>query len=509
MYKHKNFKLTAFLIVSILSLSALFVSPKPSNAACSLPGGDNTYTSPRINSFTVSLSGSTLSVNGSYTEGTESYCSQSGGRLGYVTIYEDATPQVVINGTGIYVNESLSNTSCNNSNGACTFSPNLDVSSLSAGTYTAKFNVSSDGGEDSDTANFTITVGSINSMSGTLTPASPSCTIPSGASSCPTNLSWSITNPIAIPSAITANGMSNINVTSTLNSPQNGVQSVTVPYPSRNFYYYDNAIQLAESDATATCASGFSWDSSANMCDSSGGGSSGPDLTAGAVIPTSVSVNTPTTLNATIYNIGNQSTGAPFHNFFQVATGSGGTGTITDQSPTLMSTLAVGGTGTASVSYTFTSAGTYSARACADKTSSTGGGVITETNENNNCGSWTDINATLAPINGGWTNWSSCSCVNGTGTQSRSCTNPTPENGGAGCGALNGGNSSQDCSSQCSTGQTDAVCGTTYQSCTSGTYASGSGSSGISYWTWTCNGSNGGAGAYCSELKNKPKYTEK
>lgn len=48
------------------------------------------------------------------------------------------------------------------------------------------------------------------------------------------------------------------------------------------------------------------------------------------------------------------------------------------------------------------------------------------------------------PVNGGWTDWSACSVTacGSTGTQTRTCTNPAPANGGAACS----GASSQACS---------------------------------------------------------------
>ena len=47
------------------------------------------------------------------------------------------------------------------------------------------------------------------------------------------------------------------------------------------------------------------------------------------------------------------------------------------------------------------------------------------------------------PINGGWSSWSACSgqCGGGSGTQTRTCTNPAPQFGGANCS----GSSSQGC----------------------------------------------------------------
>jgi len=52
--------------------------------------------------------------------------------------------------------------------------------------------------------------------------------------------------------------------------------------------------------------------------------------------------------------------------------------------------------------------------------------------------------ACAVPVNGGWTGWSSCSASCGGGTQSRSCTNPTPANGGSSCS----GSASQACNTQ-------------------------------------------------------------
>ncbi len=58
-----------------------------------------------------------------------------------------------------------------------------------------------------------------------------------------------------------------------------------------------------------------------------------------------------------------------------------------------------------------------------------------------------------APINGGWSDWTGCDADCGGGTQTRSCTNPTPQNGGANCE----GASSQECNTQaCSSSDTGA-----------------------------------------------------
>jgi len=84
---------------------------------------------------------------------------------------------------------------------------------------------------------------------GTVSPASPTCTIASGASSCTVNLTWSTANPVGT-SAITAVGMANVNGNSGTNV------AFSVPYNARIFYLYNNAILLATSNATASCAGG-------------------------------------------------------------------------------------------------------------------------------------------------------------------------------------------------------------------------------------------------------------
>jgi hypothetical protein len=54
------------------------------------------------------------------------------------------------------------------------------------------------------------------------------------------------------------------------------------------------------------------------------------------------------------------------------------------------------------------------------------------------------ITVTGAPVNGGWSDWGACSLTCGGGTQTRTCTNPAPANGGANCT----GASSQACNTQ-------------------------------------------------------------
>jgi hypothetical protein len=171
------------------------------------------------------------------------------------------------------------------------------------------------------------------------------------------------------------------------------------------------------------------------------------DLTAGSVAPVSVVVGTVSTLQATITNQGSASTGSSFQNFFQIASSSNGGGTITDLVATTMTTLSSGASGIATKSYTFSSIGTKSARACADKASSGDSGSISESNEGNNCGPWTNITVTSAAVSG------SCTPVHYScyaGTSTNNVENPTN-------------------------------------------------------WTWTCAGSNGGSSASCQEMKVLPQ----
>jgi hypothetical protein len=125
----------------------------------------------------------------------------------------------------------------------------------------------------------------------------------------------------------------------------------------------------------------------------------GPNLTASSPTPSTATTNVPLTFSSTITNGGNGSTNGSFYNFFQVSATANGGGGFTDLASVQMSTLSASGTNTTtSPSYTFTSAGTYSVRACADKTNSANAGSIAETNEGDNCSSWVNVTVTNAPV---------------------------------------------------------------------------------------------------------------
>jgi len=131
--------------------------------------------------------------------------------------------------------------------------------------------------------------------------------------------------------------------------------------------------------------------------------------------------------------------------------------------------------------------------------------------------SWDSVSsACQAPVNGGWSGWVDptglvnapdvngdggfCSATCGTGTQSRTCTNPAPLYGGTPCS----GATSQSCNTQvCSS---PGVCSSPENHltpCSAGTPSSIN--SFPSKWTWTCAGTGSTLTAHCSE-KRTPGY---
>jgi hypothetical protein len=116
-----------------------------------------------------------------------------------------------------------------------------------------------------------------------------------------------------------------------------------------------------------------------------------PDLTAGSITPTNATAGSAVTLSSTISNIGATTTGAGFTNLFQKATDSSGTGSTDIGTFVRGSALVAGGSFNATLSYTFSTAGTSYIRACADKSSAGNAGAISESNEGNNCTGWIPI----------------------------------------------------------------------------------------------------------------------
>lgn len=98
-------------------------------------------------------------------------------------------------------------------------------------------------------------------MTGTLTTLTPSCTIGSGLSSCNIKLNWSIAHPVGIPTSITAIGMTNVDVTNTLDTPQSGSKvPVSVSFGAKTFHLFNNGVELASIVGNGVCASFTGWD---------------------------------------------------------------------------------------------------------------------------------------------------------------------------------------------------------------------------------------------------------
>ncbi|PIR83484.1 hypothetical protein COU19_00065 [Candidatus Kaiserbacteria bacterium CG10_big_fil_rev_8_21_14_0_10_56_12] len=179
-----------------------------------------------------------------------------------------------------------------------------------------------------------------------------------------------------------------------------------------------------------------------------------PDLTAGPVTPTTATVGVSQQFSAPISNIGTDKTGAGFTNLMQRADSLDAKGdgvNVKDLGTWKRGTsLGKNKTAIAKVSYTFPSEGvsttpyTRYLRFCADKSSATDAGVISELNEENKCGAWTQI----------------------------SVDDPTVTNGGGGDTRI------------------DGVCGTATYTCDAGTPQQELPSGG--YYVWDCLGSGTG-----------------
>ena len=228
-------------------------------------------------------------------------------------------------------------------------------------------------------------------MSGTLTPSLTSCSISSGGSTCSKLLTWTTTNPVAVSAVTSATGTPSPSAFA-----NNSSQTFTIPYNNGNpsiFYLYNNGVQLTSASVTPYCVAGTGWDGSS--CETIVAPT--PDLTASAPTPAVATKDVSLTFSSTISNIGGASTAYAFSNFFQVASAANGGGTITDLASASTAALANGASRSiTSPSHTFTTAGTYSVRACADKSNTASTGIVPESNETNNCSSWTNVTVALS-----------------------------------------------------------------------------------------------------------------
>lgn len=100
-------------------------------------------------------------------------------------------------------------------------------------------------------------VASFTKMTGLITVLNePTCEIAPNQSSCKVNLTWTVTNPIGATTAITANGMADYISPSVSGG---GPKDFIVPFVGRTFFLYNNAVELATAQITATCAIDTTW----------------------------------------------------------------------------------------------------------------------------------------------------------------------------------------------------------------------------------------------------------
>ena len=266
--------------------------------------------------------------------------------------------------------------------GAPTASPYTFTGQSGAGTYNGWGHAWNSGGW-SEASGFSAICAAPSAPSGTLTAST--CTVASGANYCNTTITWSTSNTTF------ATVWDNVNAAARQGGTTDSFTDSIGYSTTRNYYLRNGSTNtgtlLAQTSVTPVCVSGTSWNGStcATIV------TARPDLIAGTISPTTATVGTSLTLSATITNQGTASTGASFSNFMQVATAANGAGTISNLTAVTMSTLSAGSNSTSQRSHTFSSAGTYSVRACADKSTATDGGTITESNEGNNCGAWTNV----------------------------------------------------------------------------------------------------------------------
>lgn len=119
-----------------------------------------------------------------------------------------------------------------------------------------------------------------------------------------------------------------------------------------------------------------------------------PDLTAGSVTPATATVGVPTTLSAPII-ISGGNTSTTFHTVFQSATDVNGTSPGNPTAGTDIAGLTTSASKSTTLKWTPSAAKTYYLRACADNDTSWND-LVTESDEDNNCGPWTAVTVAAA-----------------------------------------------------------------------------------------------------------------
>lgn len=265
MKKYSQAKYVLFLgVLLIMVFGGLSFNPTPAFASClhGTGGGTRNENDPPppdysrdfsggISNFSVvSLNGNPpnriVTLGGTFHGGRTEVCNNTTGGYPTNTNYPPngrlqilSTPQIPISPRAVITN----------------FTEEFNVSILLPGTYTARLTID-DGinGDIWEDRTFTIPVPP---MSGTI--SASDCEITAGSSSCPSNINWTTTNPVASSSVTTP---TNITVATGLS----GATTYSVAYGTRSFYLYNNSIQLATDPANATCATGTAWDTASSTC---------------------------------------------------------------------------------------------------------------------------------------------------------------------------------------------------------------------------------------------------
>ena len=222
-------------------------------------------------------------------------------------------------------------------------------------------------------------------------------------------MTWSVTNPVVVggsavttPTSITvATGdsgsttysVSGGNLTGT-NTASSGFFQIAVAATgegNRDFYLYNNGVELDQETVSTSCTAGTTWDGT--KCAPVAGT---PDLIANGPSPSSATVDTPVTFSGLVTNQGSVGTGSAFDNFFQGATATDGGG-----STFTVSVNSAGPLGPStpdnldSSPHIFTSgqcaSDTCSVRLCADNDASFNDSIDEGAYEGNNCSPWTDV----------------------------------------------------------------------------------------------------------------------
>lgn len=277
------------------------------------------------------------------------------------------------------------------SSGPTSGSANLTPQNV--GTYTVTNSCTGAGGSASNSLTHTVVCPAGQSWNGSACVSVPTVTVTqtksSTASKEPFTASWSSTGG-ATYCNITLSGPT---PTETLtNQPPSGT---TQPMTPQNLGTYTMAV---------TCYNGSV----------SGSGSAshtvyGSDLVAGSVSPSTATVGVAMNFNSTITNSSSYSTIEGFNSYVQFTDAANGGGTVTDGPWSAMPALSPGGSASLSIPFTPSAPGTYSIRACADKSSAGDAGTITESNENNNCSGWTNV-VISCPTGQSW-NGTSCAAA--------------------------------------------------------------------------------------------------